>query len=369
MDINTRIDQIKADLDIRKAMHAEMEKVLNDKQANLMPGKYKLIYAANKKLAYINNKKVKEHVKKLATPSYYKSDTRQFIVNHVKRTIDNLIIKDIDLSHDDHSTVFQGELVMLTREADIKIFDFEKNLVKTFFTACEYEKRKENYQVFKDHFNSTIINLDDLELSITEKLIAFKPYKDWEREEREKLFKIVFDNYLNFGKSFSKDKRRQKSGREIMLRYKTKIGQDELIQLIENYLNIYNLDRSFPMIKAHGDFTTNNILLNEDTYYFIDWEDSFEYVFFYDICNLIFVDYLHTGDRELLDYYLTGQLDDKLSELFDFYGIKYDPDKKVAYLLIFICERITKFEYNKNPKNLHQKINRYIEIVDDMTLN
>lgn len=368
MNTNLRIDEFKADLKIRRNMHVEMKKVLKEKQANLKPGTYKLIFVANKKLAFINKKLVKKHVGKIATPNYFKNNKRQSIVYRIKRTIDYLVIKDVDVSHN-KSPEFNGELVMLTHKNDIKIFDFANNLVRTFFTSSEYERRKENYHLFKNYFNMTVTHLDDDASAITEKLITFKPYRKWEKKEVEKLFRIIFDSYIEFGKSKRKKRRLYKNEKEIIYHYKIKIGDDELIQLIENYLNAYDLGNSFQLVKAHGDFTTNNVLLNEEAYFFINWKSSLEYIFFYDIYNLLFVDYLHTDDNRLLNYYLAGHLDEYLLELFDFYGIKYDADKRIAYLLIFICERITQYEYNKNPAHINQCITRYLDIVVEIILN
>ena len=367
MNGSSKVTSLLTDLKLRISLEDELSIVFADKQADLSSGTYTIRYVANKKLAYKKTPHIKQFVAKISQPSYLKRNIRQCIINKFKQLFDYLLIRKIHFINQSSPNEFAGELVMVTREDDVKIFDFKSEKVKTYLNTADYEKQKENYEHFKAYFNLTIIDLNDQEASITEQLIPFKTVDKWTLEEMRDMFQDMSTNFINYGTFCRKKLVPQQTIPEIIDNCQAVIDDMTLMTMIENYLKMYDLELPFSMVRGHGDFTTNNILLHNETYYVIDWEDARDYVFYYDLFNLFFVDYLHTNNQLFLNYYLEGHLDEQLEKLFHVYGIHYYPHKKIAYLLIFICERLAKFETKKSGEHLNQVIRRYETIVTELT--
>lgn len=345
---------------LRKNLNNEMQIVLNKIKDDLKEGKYKVTSIAQKKVAFIQNNRTNNFIKKISNANYVEiPNMQQKIVHKLKRVTDFILIKRIKIKNN-HKSYFNGEIIMLTRENQVKIFDLHNLQVKTYLSDVAFVKAFEDFKSFSDYFNMTYIKFDEENLSVIEELIDYKSFENWTKAEFNNLIKYIYTSHIKYAQSLNGKLKRTKKLEELIKDLKKVVKNNELITLIENQFKDEDLYELWPEVKVHGDFTTNNILLKDDLFYIIDWEDSKEYIFFYDILNMLFVNLLYQDDFTLLKRFFDGDFDFYFINWFQEYGKDYNPKKKMVYFTMFLCERITKFEVKKNSNTLNNKYTKYI---------
>jgi thiamine kinase-like enzyme len=110
----------------------------------------------------------------------------------------------------------------------------------------------------------------------------------------------------------------------------------------------------FPSIRLHGDLKFDNILLNSNKYYLIDLESSSEFVFFYDIFNLLTVG-AGDGDFSYLKHYIEGAYDGLMEKLFISFNMKYNTNHRHYYFAVYLVELLL-HDLNYSAKQIHYEI-------------
>lgn len=234
---------------------------------------------------------------------------------------------------------YLGEVVMFTRTNDFKIFSFDEHKVMTFMKDNEnYLKIKDTVNAFKGKFPITIIDFYDLEQAIIEEYIDFKPYRDWSSQERTNVLNYIFMNYEDYFKQISNPD--YVCTENLINKFLGEVGTNDLIGNIQKILASSDRLINWPILRLHGDLGFNNILLSSNKIFFIDWEDSKEHIFFYDLLNVFLFEYIFHNDKSYLEKYVNGFYDDKLYILFEAMNIEFCSRKKINYFAVFLLERV-----------------------------
>ena len=98
------------------------------------------------------------------------------------------------------------------------------------------------------------------------------------------------------------------------------------------------MDIAIPLSLQHGDLSKDNLLYGEcdgkKDFWWIDWEHADERVFFYDYFFYITNSAIYY-DTLAYEHYMSGEADEDLKCFFDHFGLKYTPERKKDYFLIF----------------------------------
>ncbi|TYQ15970.1 UNVERIFIED_CONTAM: hypothetical protein Cloal_2468 [Acetivibrio alkalicellulosi] len=331
----------------------ELRKIILEKQKYLVPGKYKIISSSGKKLIYVNDYSTKQFIQKNVM---HLSKKRQ---NFIRKFIIYFISNMMAISNDNScSSELQGTLVMVTRNKDIRIFDFKQK--KNVVFLCNEDKLLTlafNYELFSKYFMIPITQFDLEERKYTEEYLDFKPHNLWDENDKAKVIFDIFSNYKEYYQNIDKKKIVKIRTGKLYKEFKKVVKHHKLISLVSNI--IINLDRDiydWPLVNQHGDLGYHNILLNDGGCYFIDWEDSNKYIFFYDFFN-----YFYTSRN--IKYYFEGFIDDELKELFSIFNIKYDSNNRLFYFIVFIMQRsLWEVKINPFPETI---LNRASLIIED----
>lgn len=253
---------------------------------------------------------------------------------------------------------------MLNRNDNVKIFDFNKNILITFINSSdEFKKLQKAYDYFDRYYNIPIINADAGKTYFLEKYLQYKPYKIWNSIDRDKAISEIYSSLLKQINDKRKIIKKIVSVRSMVDELLIKISEKALVNRLQDMVPLNKYNDLWPIIRCHGDLNFDNILLHEENFYFIDWEDSSECIFFYDFLNCIFVEAMYQNDCSLLEQYRRGNYDKYLTDLFTSMSVDYCSENKDYYLALYIIERLLKFEIVKNKQTIDDKLKLYIEFL------
>lgn len=230
---------------------------------------------------------------------------------------------------------FQAQVVMSTNNG-YRYFDyFNRTTFKPFLNENEYLKYQDALIAFSSSFSLT--NKEVNKNYCVENIIDSKPRNNWCPEELYKNFYLLFDRYVLY-LSHARIIRKQ-----IDYNICSISGMENYNGRITNLVNqidpsIHNTVFSF----SHCDLHFGNTLFNNDDIFLIDFEEAKENVFYYDIFNLIFVEYRDWNNSSFLDMYLTGDshLEASFIKLFNAVGELFNPVHSKDYLISFIALRM-----------------------------
>lgn len=238
-------------------------------------------------------------------------------------------------------TIFEGDLLLpvgsLNGYQDYKVFDTVNNKVMTIYPDQIYLNRVKHYaETFGVYFPMPeIYQINEEKYYLIERLISYHKHYLWTEEDYDHVLEKVLSFYETYFNSV------RKTG------YQTMRFCDKIINipnlLIERELSFICkelLELPFPEIALHGDLWTANVLYEkaEGQIYFIDWEFSGEKPFFYDFFNLIWLEVYLKNNHYFIKKYLLGNYDTALERMFAIFGIKYDKEKKIAYILLYFIQ-------------------------------
>lgn len=308
----------------------ELKKIIISNQKYLMPGKYKITGIRGKKIAYLRNHMTIQFIRK-------KRHIVRANQNYLKRIIRDIVGRLLAISNTKVSDQGQGSLIMITRNNDIRIFDFVQNKILVLLSnEDKFWMLYNNYKKFSRYFLIPRIQFDTVGLKYTEEYLDFKPFELWNKKEKGGVLWNIFTIYKKYYRDINKKYKINNSTTEqLFFEFEKNVKHKKLVSLVNDILSraIDNVNY-WPLMTQHGDLGYYNILLYNEKCYFIDWEDSDQYIFYYDIFN-----YFYTSKN--IGYYFEGLIDDELDVLFSIFNLDYNRNNKLYYFIIFLMQRLT----------------------------
>ncbi len=315
----------------------EVQKIILDNQHFLKTGKYK-VNTAYKKMGYISSDDSLTFLKK----NQYQLQREKGLFFKFKllfrKTIESFYT--INIKNDNE---YDSTLLMVTNNNDLKLFNFEKNIIyNVFFDKIMYDKIKDAYNTFKFFFDIPLLNCIDEKQIIVEKYIEFIPYRQLSKIQLNNIIKKMFDNYYLYFLRLKKKDYEWIMVKDLVNELVKDVDKNnaEVIEKLKNKISLNNYKDKFPFMKCNGDMVFSNILFNNDKPYFIDWEHVNNYIFFYDHLNNIIME-AKNGNNKYLNKYLKGKYDKNFQKSFSLFNIKFNKKKRAYYLdLLIICKII-----------------------------
>lgn len=256
---------------------------------------------------------------------------------------------------------FHADLMFITREDEPKYFDLvNKKVLTIIYDAERYNKIQEANSTFSKYYLTTVRKFDNVTQSIEESLILSLDEQILSKEEiLEEVMKKTMDIH-------SKEVIVYKNVDKLLLNYltnlKNKINKANYNYLENKLLKIKNTE--IPSVISHGDLNFNNIVTENNKFYIIDWEDSGNRIFYYDIINLIVQDKITTGSR-LYDDFLQGKYDKMLLNIFDNINVKYNHHTKKELLIIYFIERLYQLDQYITT-DLNKVVENYKKMIESI---
>jgi len=299
-----------------------------------------------------NNVKIRTFSDIICTKKNIKKKLNRFINERRKRIIAN------------SDNLYNGEMIIISSSKNhYKIFDFDNQLLITVYEDKDiYEKVNDNYNYFTNvvKLNTPdIVKNDDKELVTVERYIKF----DEENKNRVDLFEKILKQYILVGKNFEVRYVSNEEKSDNLLKY-------NIFKSIYKYVNTqHDNDLNACKIKCHGDLWSSNIIYNENTLYYIDYEMVDYYSFFYDIYFYMFSEAYILNDYTILNNYFDGKYDNLLQQYFLIFNVKYNRELREYYFINFIRE----YSYNKwrnfSKKGINYEISRIEKMFDKLKIN
>jgi|SRR5690554_157042 len=322
-------------------------------------------YSIGKNNRFIVRKKIKilNNTFTLFNDKFFRSKTNNFI----KKTIYYIVYlcrllfqKSIIIR--DNNYFFQGDILIITnQDKSIKIFNIDDKIVlNKYFVIFDFEKEVENYKFFSQYFNVPEITKISYDESLYfERYIKYKNSNKLIDKEKTKILEDAFIKFNYYYNLIEKKNITYNIPKNVFANYNN-------INLFEHIIcNTSLINQSFPYIKSHGDFVIKNILYSNDKIYYIDFEMSDNNFFLYDIFTFIYYQYYYDSNSIFLKKYFNGDYDDNFNNFFNYFGLSYNPNKRLDYFNIFFIERII-FEEKYGKVDIKKSLEMYDKIIKNL---
>lgn len=337
-------------------------KILAGNEKYFKSGRYNIL-DSGKKVFYQGTDKNHQFIMK--NTMHLKRQDQSF-ESMLKFKMKQILSKIISFNIQNHlEQCFNGSLIMGTREGDLKIFDFEENIILNILNDVDkYTKIKTNYYKFKFFFNiprMQFLNKDNVYL---EEYIDYIPYISYTEEQKEKGIEYILKSYENYLDEYNWKNIK-------VLSFSTFIadleGQLIIPQLIKKIRGIIAKGSKHDLIqiKCHGDINLYNLLLYDDRFYIIDWEDIDFYSITYDFINLIFIEYAFNNNDKYLTNFIKGRYDDYFINMFEKFQLDYNVDENIYYLALFIIEKTNVLKGNSNKVYDKITLNKFLSFLNE----
>ncbi|HCX64688.1 MAG TPA: hypothetical protein DHN33_05710 [Eubacteriaceae bacterium] len=341
-----------------------VRQLVESKKDYLRPGHYR-IQSATKKILYIKDTHTLDFIEKntshLLNPSHTRAET--FLSKGVGIIQSLINFKKITIKHHLADPVTaKNKLLMITKNDDLKLFNFEEGIITNFLTNTnKYLTLKEAYMIFHKYFDTPFIQFNDEDQSYIEHKINFKPYTSWTDRERNQAVENIFNKYTRYFYECNKKNLNQVYTEELLERLYATINPNPLTDVFNQIIAEESFNDSWPLLKCHGDMNFFNILLSNNKYYLIDWEQSEDCVFFYDLFSFVLVEALFREDYSYINHYLTGQYDSYFINIFNIFNRTFHTTNRKYYLAVFLSEYVSKRFKRRNLEKYLRLIQRIFE--------
>ncbi|MBS4172941.1 phosphotransferase [Bacillus sp. FJAT-49736] len=279
---------------------------------------------------------------------------RKILFNH------KIKIAHIHLDKENFSGSVFRPVRSITGYSDSRIFDFDHHKVMNIFARKEvFYSTINHYEYFKKYFPiPPMLMKDEENLFIMEELIPFKQFNKWDENDYSYVIEELFYRYLEY---FNDCKQNGNFYYKNSLSLYQSESEASEIQSFFKEINPCLLTMNFPCLKLHGDLWTANIMLLEratNQIYVIDWEYSNDYIFFYDIFHLIWLE-LYVNNNEFYLYkYIHGEMDIFFEGIFTLFDLTFQKEHRLDYLYIYFLnfhkERVVHLHKSERQHFIHR---------------
>jgi hypothetical protein len=285
----------------------------------------------------------------------------------ISNILKRIFLKKLVIDKKIEENIFFGNVYLpATQGKKGKIFDLIDNKVLSLFDdKLDFDKKIQSYRYFNDFFPIPKIDTYDNEnLLVIEECINYKTNVNWNKIDRMSVIEDIFFRYISYFKVVIKENNYTK---KIPMEVVEDLSKDiRFITSIKNNIADELLETKIPFVKLHGDLWTSNILinnLNSKQIYYIDWEHSKNYVFFYDFFFLMWNEVIHNQDYSYIDDYFSGQYNAYFEKIFALFNMEFQDEYKLDYFNIFFLVQFKERWGNSNNNFLNTRLDQYYALV------
>ena len=229
----------------------------------------------------------------------------------------------------------KGQAMMVTAYG-FKVFDERNGVVyKKLVSEQEVCLLKKAIELLSPCFRTTYIGIKD---GFSEEILIYgKPRNKWQQAEVLSVYISILDNYNKY----------YKSGIETL---SAPYGLSDILRLLNPKCEMFKIYQDllseseglyFPYIYTHGDMHLGNVIYDGQIWY-IDFECAREEFFFYDIFNVLYVEFVDCHDSMLLDLFIEGnsQIIERFKRAFASFDLYFDMNKRKLYFKTYLLARI-----------------------------
>ncbi len=213
-----------------------------------------------------------------------------------------LIIKRNEIS------LFKGQIMMMTSNQTIKVFDLRQNKILTVLEEKEKERIINNYYCLEKYLPITAMKHENNSIGLVDRYISTIDIRNSSEDIQRSVYLRIIDDQIRVvmgsKKTKMKDSKEEIDSVKGQLDYYTGgILQD----LFERTIYI----RKMPCFFLHCDIHFENVLLESKTedIYYIDFEYARDEIAIYDVCNCAFVEFANGHNSYLIDKLLDKESD------------------------------------------------------------
>lgn len=329
---------------------------------------------------YKKSKESLNFLKKLRKEFYHKRTFLQKFKHLLRITLTPLVFLKPRFKINKHGNRELGPertrgslIIILNTRSGVKIINFDRQIIISKLNNPRLAIVSKNYEYFS-LLSSPIIDIDQENNIVNEKLIEYIPFKEMSYKLFNKNLIEYFNDALSYLKSIPKDKILSKSTKELCKLYENEYISNSFNLKILKELNLMDAIRNLPRlyyVDFVGDLAFVNILFSSSGYYLHDLESKSK-LNFIDIFLVFIKDLVHGYNYDMpVKNIRSGYYDKYFERLFDIFGYTYEKKylNEYVYLSFFYY-----FDFNeyRNPNfskgELEDKIT-YIEKVLDLFIN
>lgn len=265
------------------------------------------------------------------------------------------------------SRVFNAQIMMSTNEG-FRYFNIkDKTTIKCFKTEQEAESYSKAIKSFNPFWNTTSIRYT-YEYSI-EKIISSKSRNQWDLDEIYRVFYDVYERFIVYLESTPKETKDL-----IIADFIDKDYPDYTFFIQKLFDQIPYLINGETYVFSHCDLHFGNILVDNNSVYLIDFEEARNEVFYYDLFNIIYVEYNDNNNPSLLNDYLSydSRMIDCFDRAFKAAGVIFIPQRYKSYFKVFLYIRLNndiriakrKYNYEELDNRIHAYILNMNKLLD-----
>lgn len=249
-----------------------------------------------------------------------------------------------------------GEELLITREKNVKIFDYSnQSIITRILDEKKYETiRCAKIRLGKYYSENHRYTFYDEDFSFSEKYIIYA--KTWYENE-----KLVNEFWLWLTRKYSEYAKKIICNENIIKRIGVKELFEKYIEVDKEsiiYKLLYKLKKKTESIEnenvyylySHRDLLLENVIPEENGFIVIDYEDSGEDLFFFDLLFWQVARGVFSGDYRYIEMFMLGYYDSELEYIFRLWNIsfsRYTHEQYLALVMTSMINRMLDVETNR----------------------
>lgn len=263
---------------------------------------------------------------------------------------------------------FAGDLILKTVNNDVKVFSFEEMKVLNFINDKEkFIELKQLTDYFGQHFLTPIVEANSKKQYFTEKLINYTPVEALTDRQHKQILESLIDSTINHISVLNSEKISHITAKTLLGKLEKSFGNDPIVKRLASMVPKEHLHTPIPQIPCHGDPQKNNVLLDGNDTYFIDWEYAGQYIFYYDPIYMLIEPHIYRPDSVVAIEAFTENNLQQLQKLFNSFSLEIDYHNLPYYLSLVLIMRLCQAKTNGNS-NIEYDLfcfNRFLDYFDE----
>ena len=235
---------------------------------------------------------------------------------------------------------FSGQVLMVTVDQDIKVFDFKNSQVLTIYKNPKKKLQiKHAINILSEFFDHPHMDFSKEDYQV-EELIQQNNYETLTDFQKNDIFETLISKYIKYFSNLNLENLQHITPADMCKKFRAEIPEDICLRFEKFLLDPSFKDISWKLVFLHGDLNYSNILLHHEKIKLIDFEYANFYLFIYDLFNYIYMEKVTRNNCYFLTSYYAGKYDALLNKLFAQFDMVYQCDKKTAYMFLYLTERL-----------------------------